>query len=293
MEARIIQFLLGFIGMKRAMERKVLNNTYSKEPAGIPATIHRHFRVEVGEHNHRKVWTISPKNPAVDSVILFLHGGAYYANIMKMHWQLVRQILVRTDASIIVPDYPLAPESTCIETYRFLGEVYAKLVAGNRYKSVVFMGDSAGGGLALGLAMKIRDEGMRQPQQIILFSPWLDVSMTSPEVSRLENCDKILSVHALKEAGQKYAGGLPLTDYRVSPIYGSFYGLGKISVFTGTNEVLFADAQKLGQLLADQKADFNYFEYPGMFHDFILVTGLKGTRDVIEKVVKYLSLSDN
>lgn len=291
MEATIIQFLLVLIGMKRAMERKVSNNTFDKKPARIPGSIHRRFRVEVEEHNQRKVWRIAPGDRAGDTVILFLHGGAYYGNILKMHWRFIRQILVSTNASIVVPDYPLAPGSTCTDTYRFLDKVYAKLIAGNPDKPVVFMGDSAGGGLALGFAMKIRDEGLRQPDQIILFSPWLDVTMTDPEILRLENSDKILSVHALKEAGQKYAGGLPLADYRVSPIYGSFSGLAKISLFTGTNEVLFADAQKLRDLLTYHKTDFNYFEYPGMFHDFILVTGLKETRDVIEKVVKCLSSS--
>jgi acetyl esterase/lipase len=146
------------------------------------------------------------------------------------------------------------------------------------------MGDSAGGGLALGFAQKIRNEKLKQPEQIILFSPWLDLSMSNPEIVKFDKFDKILSIEGLKIAGKKYADAMSLTDFRVSPIYGDFSNLGMISIFTGTSDVLIADARKLKQLLEIQNINFNYFEYSGMFHDWVVVTSLSETKDVLSRI---------
>jgi acetyl esterase/lipase len=289
LESRLVQFFMGLFGMKRAMEKKIVNNSYGKVPAKIPNSILKKFNIEVVEFKDRKVWTLSPRNCENKSIILFLHGGAYSANITQMHWRLVEQLINSTGSTIIVPDYPLTPESTCKDTYQFLDAVYANITTIYSSKQVVFMGDSAGGGLALGFAQKIRDEGLKQPEQIILFSPWLDVSMANSDIAKYEILDKILSVKGLKIAGQNYAGDLDITDYRVSPINGDFTDLGRISIFIGTNEVLIADARRFKNLLENKNIDFDYFEYPGMFHDWVVVPVLKETKDVILKISSYFN----
>lgn len=287
-ESKLIQFFMGMFGMKRAMEKKIANNSYNKVPASIPKSILKKFNVDVRDYIERKVWTVSPKSCENNNIILYLHGGAYYANITQMHWQLIEQLLVNTNATVIVPDYPLAPESNCEDTYQFLDTVYAKLISDYPSKKIVFMGDSAGGGLALGFAQKIRDEGLKQPEQVILFSPWLDASMSNPEIAKFDKLDKILSIKGLKIAGKNYAGDLDVTNFRVSPIYGDFSNLGKISIFTGTNDVLIADARKLKQILEIQNINFNYFEYPELFHDWVVVTSLRETKDVLIRISNLL-----
>jgi len=288
-ESRLIQLLMGLVGMKRAMEKKVAKNTYRKKPADIPKSIFKKCHVEIEEYNDRKVWTITPKTHAGQSVILFLHGGAYYANISHLHWKFVEQLQTATNATILVPDYPLAPQSSGKDTYRFLDAVYAKLIHHKPDKQIVFMGDSSGGGLALGFAMHIKNEGIQQPEQIILISPWLDVSMSNPAILKLDASDKILSIEGLKMAGKKYAGDWDVTDYRVSPVYGDFFGLGKISVFIGTHEVFLADALRLKRLMEEKGAGFNYFEYPQMFHDWVIVSNLKEAKDAINRIANCLA----
>jgi len=280
---------MALFGMKRAMEKKIVNNTFRKVPARIPKSIHRKYKIEVEEFKGRKCWKIYPTSSKSNFVILFLHGGAYYANITLMHWRLIEKFLNSTHTAFIVPDYPLAPESTCKDTYQFLDLVYAKLIAEYRSKQIVFMGDSSGGGLALGFAQKIKNESIKQPEQIILYSPWLDVSMTNPAIAKFDKRDKILNVKGLKIAGENYAGDLDVTDFRVSPIYGDFFNMGIISIFIGTNEVFIADAKKLKQMLQEQQIDYTYFEFPKMFHDWVVVSNLEETNEVIRKVASCLN----
>jgi len=284
-ESRIIQTSLGLFGMKRKSEKKMITDNFPPAPSKLPKSLLRNFNIEEVKQNNRKVWTISPKEGKTDVVILYLHGGAYMGNIIKQHWNFIEQLAIRTDAVIIVPDYPLAPGSTCKETFNFIRELYNGLRIDNPNKRIIFMGDSAGGGLAMGFVQELRNENLKQPDDIILFSPWLDITMTNPDLQILDKEDKMLSIKGLKSAGQKYAGNLDLEDYRVSPLYGNLTGICRISIFTGTKDILNADARKYKQLMNDQLIGFNYFEYPGMFHDWVVITSLKESHDVIMKVV--------
>jgi len=283
-ESKLIQFILGLTGMRRRMERRMVNNGFAKEPARLPKSLLRNFHIQESIQNGRKVWRLTPLENSSGAVVLFLHGGAYMANISLAHWNFVEQLMVKTGATVVVPDYPLAPDATWVESYDFLEELYAKLITEGKAKRLVLMGDSAGGGLAFGLLQKLSIENHKLPHQLIMFSPWLDVTMNYPGLEYLEKRDKILSVRGLQNAGLKYAGNLDLRDYRVSPIYGDMSGICGISIFTGTNDLLHADAQRCKALLSSQGLRFNYFEYPGMFHDWVIITSLRESKDVISKV---------
>ena len=95
---------------------------------------------------------------------------------------------------IYVPDYPLAPDSNWKDTYTFMDELYCKVQERYADKKIVFMGDSAGGGLALGFAQKLRDNGKKLPNHIVLFSPWLDLSMGNHEIKEYEKKDVFLTI---------------------------------------------------------------------------------------------------
>jgi acetyl esterase/lipase len=280
---------MGLFGMKKKTERKMITNGFAKEPAKIPKSLLKKFNVQEAEQNGRKVWTISPIDSKSDLIILYLHGGAYMGNLIKEHWSLIKELISKTGATIIIPDYPLVPDASCKETYDFIESLFTRLITDYSAKRIVLMGDSAGGGLALGFTQQLRDENKKQPDQIIIFSPWLDVAMCNPILERLDKSDNLLSIAGLKSAGQKYAGNLDLKDFRVSPVYGDLTGICRISVFTGTKDILNADAKKLKQLMKAQNINFNYFEYPGMFHDWVIITSLKESRDVIEKVIKLVN----
>jgi acetyl esterase/lipase len=282
--SKIIQGIMGVLGMKRMMAQQVIYNRRLKKPAPIPGSLRRKFAVDEEVFQGRTVWTIAPKSSSSDKVVIFLHGGAYHVNITRLHWQFIGHLMKGNKVTFVVPDYPLAPESKCRETYRHLEEVYIRLIAQHPNSDLILMGDSAGGGLALGFAMQIRDSGQRPPSQIILFSPWLDVSMSNPEMAEYDTQDKLLHVNTLAQAGELYAGDLDVKDYRVSPIYGIIKNLGKITLFIGTHEVLLPDARKLKRMAESHGIEIHYHEYPGMFHDWVLVPSLKESREVLQQV---------
>ncbi len=154
------------------------------------------------------------------------------------------------------------------------------------------MGNSCGGGIALGFAQKLRNENKPQPSQIILNSPWLDITLSNMDIIELDKKDKLLGIKGLKMAGALYAAGINPIDYKVSPIFGDFSGLGKISIFIGTHDLFFADAQKLKKKLEQQQIAVNYFEYPKMFHLWMALTNMKESQHAIRQLAKLINTKD-
>jgi acetyl esterase/lipase len=281
---RVVSGVLGMLRMKQKMLRRIRENSYPRTAAGIPPSFHKSLDIQQYKQDGRPVWKLTKKGSDPGLIFLYLHGGAYHANIIPQHWGFIRQLILATGATAIVPDYPLAPEADCLDVYQFMDRLYRQIIHDHPEKKIVFIGDSAGGGIALGFAQNLRDEERKGPGEIILISPWLDVSMSSPEIRDIEHLDPILSVGALKLAGVKYAGRLETNDFRVSPLNGNFGGLPGLSIFTGTRDILITDARRCRKKLEEAGADFNYFEYRDMFHDWAIISDLPEARDVVARI---------
>ena len=111
------------------------------------------------------------------------------------------------------------------------------------------MGDSAGGGLSLALTEHFKAEGIRLPDELVLLSPWVDVSMENEQITDYESVDPFLSVAPLRSCGEQWKGDLDAHDWRVSPIYGDLKGIRNVTVFVGTDGILYPDITKFFGLL--------------------------------------------
>lgn len=122
------------------------------------------------------------------------------------HWWIIAGLMSRTGARVTVPDYLLAAEHTFDESFPAVNAVVDHVLAGAGDHKVVLAGDSAGAGLALAQAIRCRDEATPAPSAVVLFSPWVDVTMSNPEARALEGRDVMLACDGLIAAGQWWAG---------------------------------------------------------------------------------------
>ncbi|WP_168208796.1 alpha/beta hydrolase fold domain-containing protein [Chitinophaga sp. XS-30] len=203
--------------------------------------------------------------------ILYLHGGAYVQSFTLPHWYFLSGLLKGTGAGITAPDYPLAPQHTYREAFAMVESLYKQLISVHDPSSLVLMGDSAGGGFALALAQKMKNDHMPMPGRIILLSPWLDIALENPAIKALDNKDPFLGRESLRQAGKLYAGGTSPDHYLLSPINGPLKDLGSITVFAGSHEILSADTRKLKAMAESIGADLDYYEYADMIHGWILL----------------------
>lgn len=282
--SKFLKFGISFLGMKEGLEKAKVKNSGKKEADPPPASLQKDFIFTVTKYKERVFWTISPKERTTDKIILYFHGGAYINNINKYQWNMIEEIARKTNAKVIIPDYPLAPESQYDKVYSFLESIYTELLLQTKANSILFLGDSAGGGLALGLSQKLYKEKKQVPSQIILIAPWLDVTMSDPEIQKIDPLDQLLNVNGLVWAGKIYAGSQSTKDPLISPIYGDTKGLGKISIFIGTHDMLYPDSLRLKKNLEVNQIDFNYFEYPAMFHVWPVMIGMQEADSAIDQI---------
>jgi acetyl esterase/lipase len=266
----------------KAIERRRM---ISDEP---PEKLHETVTIIKGEINDVAYYELHPKETASNQRIFYIHGGAYVYRISRLHWSFLGKLVSALNCKIIVPLYPLAPEKTHEEALAFVSDLYFQKLAGlEDNEKMILMGDSAGGGLALVLAQYLKEKGMEQPEQIILVSPWLDVSLSNPDIKKLESDDPLLVRSGLIEAGKMYAGNTDTKDPKVSPIYGDITGLAAITLIMGSHDLLVADSRKLAKLAKEQDIPLHYIEADKMVHIYPIYDfpeSRVAQRKIVEKI---------
>ena len=217
------------------------------------------------KYDDNQILTFGDENK--DRIILYIHGGGYINEINIQHKSYSYILSKKLNAYVIMPAYPLAPKHTYKETYKLISQIYEKLL--KQEKEIILMGDSAGGGFAISFCQYLNTINLKQPDYLITFSPWLDLSM-SGEYEKIEKTDPILGITGLKAIGEKWAGDLDTQDYKVSPYYGDNTNLPKTLIFTGTNEIFYTDIKKYYKKLQNEEIDVKLIEGEDLFHIYPL-----------------------
>lgn len=212
---------------------------------------------------------LNPQTPA-KRVVVYLPGGAFIKRPTKEHWQFLNRLAKTADIEIVVPDYPLAPNHDFHAAYQMLSRLYEKLYAIYPASNIIFMGDSSGAGLAAGFCEWLGQKHLPQPGRLILFSPWVDVTMSNPLIKKYVLKDHLLNRKGLQKLGQLWAGETDLHDYRVSPLYGDKSQLRNVDVYIGTHDIMCPDEVEFVRQLKLAGIKTNGVFGRGLFHSYPL-----------------------
>ena len=275
-ESKTLEDLDWQMGLKAIYLATLKEVTESGKPAQTgdpepPEYLYDKYEVSSWQIEGKKVFSFAPIQNKTNKQVFFLHGGAYIYSFFDFHWNLIDVLINEFGCTVTAPDYPLAPNYTYFDAFKFVEPIYKKIVSEHDPKDVILLGDSAGGGFTLGLAQKLKQENIPQPSHIILFSPWLDIGSTNPEIPELIKVDPISTLEGMQMAAKSYTRGGDIKSYMVAPMYGPLEGLAKISLFISTHDVLYADAQKFKSICDQKGVALDYYLYPNMKHDWALL----------------------
>lgn len=223
-----------------------------------------------------------------DKHIMYLHGGGYTNQPSRLHYEFIRKIHQDTNANILIPIYPKAPNHQFMEAYDQLYKIYLKMYKNQPSSKLIFMGDSAGGALALGLSMYLKKKKQNQPEKVCLISPYLDLMLENEEIAKVEQKDKMLGVIGGREIAKSWAGTENTSNYLLSPINGDLKGIGKVFIVTGTSDILWPDAKKFKDLALKEKVDLTFNEYPKMQHVFPILP-IPEAKRAIKEIVDFIN----
>src|SRR6266404_9172253 len=171
-------------------------------PAPPPGT--RTFAVDAGGVRADRIATRASQP---GRYIMFLHGGGFIAGSPSLYRNLTWRVASAARARVLSVDYRLAPEhpfpaalDDAVAAYRWL------LAEGAAPQQVAVMGDSAGGGLALSLLLRLRDEGVPLPAAAVALSPWTDLAMTGRSFTANAGADPLLSAEQARRFVGYYLG---------------------------------------------------------------------------------------
>ena len=206
--------------------------------------------------------------------LLYLHGGGYVMGSPEARRKTTGHLALAAGVCALVPRYGRGPEEPypaaledALAAYRWL------LDQGHAAERIVIGGDSAGGGLAIAVALALREDGAPLPAGLLAISPWLDLTCERDFYAARQHADLAVSTVALKMMAGFYLGDADPTDPLVSPIYAELLGLPPIFVAVGGEEILLEDALRLAHSAALADVELTLRIDAGMQHNYHVYGG--------------------
>jgi monoterpene epsilon-lactone hydrolase len=209
--------------------------------------------------------------------LLHLHGGGYIAGSAFGYRPLAGALAAATGATVLLPDYRLAPEhpfpaalDDAFRAYRWL------LDQGADPEQLTVSGDSAGGGLAVSLLVKLKQEGLPQPGRAVLLCPSVDV-VDPPEGNPVARWLPL------------YVGDHPPTDPLLNIFEADLSGLPPILVQSGTGDLVLHETRRLVDRATEHGANIRLDLYPVSTHVFHLFWSyLPEAAEALEQIAVFL-----
>lgn len=161
-------------------------------------------------------------------VVLYCHGGGYTCGQLGYARVLASKLALSTGCDVLSFEYRLAPEAPYPSAIDDALRVWDYLMyMGIGARDVIVAGDSAGGNLALELALAVKAQGRSQPCALVLMSPWTDMTMQGASYQKCAALDPMLTHDYIDSCRTAYRGAnstLEWEDPSLSPLFADLKG---------------------------------------------------------------------
>lgn len=220
---------------------------------------------------------VAPGGAVAGRRILYLHGGGYVIGSTRSHRPLVARLADAARATAIAPDYRLGPEhrfpaavDDAVAVWRWM------LDEGAEPEKAVIAGDSAGGGLTLATALKLKADGLPLPAGLFVISPWADLTQSHATYQSKAGEDPMITLEGLNGMAGAYLGDADARDPLASPVNGDFAGLPPILIHVGSEEALLGDSLVVAERAGHARVDVRLEIWPEMIHVWHAFSGQLG-----------------
>ncbi len=130
--------------------------------------------------------------------------------------------------------------------------------------------------MALSSAIDLRDKHGVSLAGTTLISPGLDLSLNNPDIDGVQPHDPWLARDGTRVYVDHWRGELPIDHPLVSPLFADMAGLGPVTVFCGTRDIVLPDTRLLVGKLTEAGVTVTYHEEAGLLHVYPLTPTREG-----------------
>lgn len=235
----------------------------------------------------RAMWLLPAGCVEAKVVLLCLHGGGFVSGSVYTHRRLYAHIAKQTGVRALVLDYRQLPDHPHPAAAEDTEAAYRWLLS-EGYERIAVVGDSAGGGLALGLAITSE---LPAPAAVVGLSAWTDMTLSGSSVETNRQTDALFGGdHPMDlNAMVDFVLGGPgrdRQDPRVSPLHGDLTRLPPTYLQVSATEMLYDDTRRLADAAPDAvRVDV----FAGQQHTFQMAAGRSPVADeAIARIAAWL-----
>lgn len=230
--------------------------------------------IEVDANGVRCMWA-KPKNSDETRALLCTHGGGYMVGSMYSHRKMFGHFAKKIGCPALIVDYGRAPENLhpgpvndCVTAYEWM------LKQGLKPEHIAFVGDSAGGALAITMLLLAKDKGLPLPAASMPISPWVDMEITGKTVTTNEDKDYFVKRGVIEHMSATFLGeNGNRKDPLANPLYADLAGLPPLYIQVGGDETLLDDSRNFVAKAKAAGVEVKFDIIPKMQHVFHFLAG--------------------
>lgn len=202
-------------------------------------------------------------------VLMYFFGGGWVLGTVDTADAIARSLANAAGCIVAVPGYRLAPEHPFPAALEDAVAAWRHMRTLRRGWPLFVAGDSAGGGLALSLMLRLRDLGEPLPDGAVLLSPSVDLA--EPGGHGEEGAtDLWLTREHLSAWFRHYVGKADPSNPLVSPVRANLSGLPPFLLLAGSDELLLGEGRRMVDRALSAGVDAQLLVGEGMQHDWPL-----------------------
>lgn len=261
---------------RHEMAEALASGAFRTEPAPREITL-----------GNRRALYLAPDQPPRGRVF-HVHGGGFRNGIPEMEGPYADRLRRACQVEVVLPEYRLASEHPFPAGLNDAWAALQAYAAQGSATPLILSGQSAGGGLAAGLAVLAAQAGLPLAG-LVLIAPWLDLTLAAPSYIGNEASDPLFSSDSAAVAADLYLQGEDPRHPLASPLLAPLAGLPPTLIAVGSGEVLYDDAARFDERLRAAGVPSEFLAVPGMEHVAVTRSAdLPGSAETFARIARFI-----
>lgn len=242
--------------------------------------------VECSEYKYGNIKCdiLAPEIYSSTRILIYIHGGCFTGGSRTAYRNFCSSIASKTFSRVVVPEYRLAPAYPCPAAIEDIQSVFRAVYTEEQVNctlnstpdnplqpEIIIAADGSAASLVCALIFNLRDKFRNCIKNVILFSPWLDLSPNSRILTAKKAADEVMTADVIRQSASDYTFLTNTSNPQVSPLMAPdelLQNFPPVFIQMGEKEILLEDAKRFAERLISLGNKCQLDIWPDMIYMF-------------------------